>query len=111
MDVPRSVSVKSLLDGRTSIRVRCYRSCSVRASLRLGGPLPRQVGSSPSAVTPIGTGRARFSNARTARVTIRLTKSAVRRLRRVRRGSLALRVTVTGGDRRAQLNEVLALRR
>ena len=111
VDVPRSVSVKSLLDGRTSIRVRCYRSCSVRASLRLGGPLSRQVGSSPSAVTPIGTGRARFSNARTARVTIRLTKSAVRRLRRVRRGSLALRVTVTGGDRRAQLNEVLALRR
>jgi len=111
VDVPRSVSVKSLLDGRTSIRVRCYRSCSVRASLRLGGPLPRQVGSSPSAVMPIGTGRTRFSNARTARVTIRLTKSAVRRLRRVRRGSLALRVTVTGGDRRAQLNEVLVLRR
>jgi len=112
VDVPRGVRVKSLLDGRSNVRVRCYAACNIRTTLRLSGPTPR-LGAPPlaSAGIRIGSGSARFSKARTANVTIRLSKSAVTRLRRVRRGSLALRVTVTGGDRRAQLNEVLALRR
>jgi hypothetical protein len=59
----------------------------------------------------VGWGSRRFPQAGTRNVTIRLTARATSRLRTVRDGILALRVMVTAGTRRLQLDEVQRLRR
>ncbi|MEA2221001.1 MAG: hypothetical protein QOJ35_3627 [Solirubrobacteraceae bacterium] len=110
--VPRRVSIASLLDGRTSVRVQCTAACNLRATMRLDPLTARRVGLSRALTqVAIGSGSTWLESARTARVTIRLTPRAVSRLRRARSGSIALRVVATSGDRRAQLSAVLRLRR
>ncbi len=106
LDVPRRLRVGSLLDRKTSVRVRCYAACTIKATLRLTGPTTR-------ARTPfqIGSGSARFTKASTRRVTIRLTPAALRRVRKAGSGSLALRVVVSSKGRSQVLTKALALQR
>ncbi|MEJ7798698.1 MAG: serine protease [Solirubrobacteraceae bacterium] len=112
LGVPSRLSVRGLLDRRTSVRVRCYAACNLKATLRLDGRTARRLRlTRATASVQIGAGRARFAKARTARVTITITKRALRRLRSARSGSLALRVTATSGSRRTQLDDRLGLRR
>jgi secreted trypsin-like serine protease len=105
---PRRTRVRSLLDRRMSVRVQCFSPCSVKATLRLR-PRTRRAG----AVGPgtlLGSGRASTTRAATVRVTIKLTRSAVRRLRRVRRGQLALRATVRETNRQTPLDQRIRVR-
>jgi hypothetical protein len=112
VSVPRSVHVGSLLDRTTSVRVHCSTACDVTARLWISGPLARRIGLTRSArAVQVGSGSRRFSSAGSRNVTIRLTPRAASRLRTARDGSLALRVTVTGGGRRQRLDEVQRLRR
>lgn len=50
-------------------------------------------------------------SAGTLRVTLKLSKRTVTRLRRARRGTLSLRVVVTHGDTRRLLKKTIRLRR
>jgi len=110
--VPSRVRVSSLLDRRTSVRVFCSAACNLRATLRLDGPTARRLGLSRAiASVQIGAGSARLSSAGTRRVTIKITRRAVQKLRRARSGRVSLRVTATAGSRGVQLGDVLALRR
>jgi secreted trypsin-like serine protease len=106
LDVPRRLSVASLLDRKTGVRVRCYAACTLKATLRLTGPTARA-----STSFQVGSGSTRFTKARTALVTIRLTPAALRRVRKAGTGSLALRVVVSSKGRSQTLTKALALRR
>jgi Ca2+-binding RTX toxin-like protein len=64
------------------VQVTCPAACRIRASLRLRGKR-------------IGSASTRLRRAGTARITVKITKNARRRVSRLRRGTLALRVTVT----------------
>ena len=112
VSVPRTVRVKSLLDARQPIRVSCSAACTIKGTLRLSGPTARSVGLTKRTVSvQVGSAGARFDRARSALVTIRLTKKAVSGLRKARSGTLSLRMTVTRGSRRQTLNELIGLRR
>ena len=105
---PRRIRARSLLDRRISFRVRCFSACAVRATLRLTG---RTRGARGTTRTKLGSGRARTAQAATVRVTVKLTRSGLRRLRRVRRGSLELRAIVTEAGRSTPLDHRVALTR
>ncbi|MDP8908337.1 MAG: serine protease [Chloroflexota bacterium] len=105
---PRRIRIRSLRDRRISFRVRCFSACSVRATLRLTG---RTRGARGTTRTKLGSGQARTAQAATVRVTVKLTRSGLRRLRRVRRGSLELRATVTEAGRSTPLDHRVALTR
>ena len=112
VSVPTRVRVTSLLDGRLNIRVRCTAVCDLRATLRLRGPTARSLGlTRTSGSVRIGSGTRRLRSSRTARLTIRLPRATTRKLRRARRGSLALRVTATAPGRSLRLDRTIALRR
>jgi hypothetical protein len=89
----------------------CSTACDIKAVLRVDGPTARRAGlTRGSRRVRIGSGSAGFTQARAARVTITLTRSAVRALRKVRRGTLLLDVTVTAGARSTRLSQVQRLR-
>lgn len=105
---PRRARVRSLLGRRMSVRIQCFSPCSVKASLRLR---PRtQRADAVNSGTILGSGRVSTTRAATVRVTIKLTRRAVRRLRRVRRGNLALHATVTETNRQTPLDHRIRLR-
>jgi hypothetical protein len=104
---PRRARVRSLLDRRMSVRVKCFSPCSVTATLRLRSRTGRAGVVDPG--TLLGSGRVSTTRAATVRVMIKLTRRAVRRLRRVRRGNLALRATVTEGGRQTPLDQHIRL--
>ena len=88
------------------MRVRCYAACTLRATLRFTGPTTRR-----ATAFAVGSGGARFARAKTARVTIKLTSAALRKVRQAGSGSLALRVVVSSKGRSQTLTKALALRR
>ena len=105
---PRRVRIRSLLDRRISFRVRCFSACSVRATLKLIGRTRR---SRASTRAQVGSGHAGTAQAATVRVTVKLTRSGLRQLRRLRRGTLKLRANVTDASRSTRLDQRVALRR
>lgn len=105
--VPSRVRVRTLRQRGMSFGVACASRCSVQATLRF----VRRGDGGTAAGTPIGFGRARATGAGTVRVRIKLTRSAKRQLRRVRRGSFTLNATVTERERRTRLQRRIALRR
>jgi hypothetical protein len=100
--VPRRVRTRALLDRRISFRVRCYSPCSVQGRLRF-------VNSRHS--TQVGAGSARTEQPAALRLTIKLTRTGVRRLRRLRGGTLELRATVKEANRSTRLKKRVTLRR
>jgi secreted trypsin-like serine protease len=112
VDVPKTVRIAGLLDRRLGVHVQCYAACSLSATLRLDGPTARKIGLTRlSKSVQVATGRARFTKARTATLTLTLPSKSLAKVRKVRTGILALHVTATTGSRHSQLDKAISLRR
>ena len=106
----KRLRVRSLLDRRTSIGVACSAACRLGARLTLDGRTARALGLGRSvAAVLIGSGQRQAAANRSVRLTIRLTKKAVRALRRAVGGRLRVRVTATAGARSQRLERTLKL--
>ena len=96
------------------VRVRCRAACLVESTLRLDANTSRRLGFTrrKGQAKRIGVGEAERLSAGTLRVTIRLSRRTVKRLRRARRGTLTLRVSATDDDeRRERITRTIKLRR
>jgi len=112
VDVPKRVSIRSLLDRKTSVRVQCMSACELSATLRFTGSVVGSAGAAQSVRgAKVGSALTRWSSARTSTLTIKLTKAAVKKLRRARGGKLDLTVMAKAGSRQTRLNRTLTLRR
>jgi secreted trypsin-like serine protease len=107
---PRSMSIRGLLDGRLTIGVRCSAACLLKARFTLDWRTARRLGLTRSTSNVlIGTGQRRLRNPGSVKVTIRLTKRALRALRRTRSGATRVRVTATAGRRTQRLERAIKL--
>ncbi|MGH2841424.1 MAG: serine protease [Solirubrobacteraceae bacterium] len=113
VSVPKRIKVSSLLDRRMTIRVRCSEGCFAESTLALDARTARRLRlTRRNRAFRIASGDAERLVAGTLKVTIRLSRRTVKRLRRARRGTLTLRVTATDDDeRRARLRATIKLRR
>ena len=109
--LPRSVKISSLFDRRAKVRVACTAACKIVANLRLSAAAARTAGLGRGGSVTIGTGSARFTQAKTANVTIKLSKRTATRLRKVRSGKLTMSVVVTAGARRQEFGPQQSIRR
>jgi secreted trypsin-like serine protease len=108
---PRSMSVRSLLDGRVTIGVRCSAPCTLKARFTLDARTAKRVGLSWSGGSALlGTGERRLRKAGSVKLIIRLTKRARRALQRTRSGATRVRVNVASGQRRQRLERTIKLR-
>jgi Ca2+-binding RTX toxin-like protein len=106
---PRRLRLASLIRRGVTITVNCVAACKVDAGLFTTPALARRLGV-PARPGRIGRGRATRLAAGDARVTIRLTSRARRRIRRVRAlKTLTLRVAVTDASAKT-LRQTRALR-
>lgn len=97
--VARTVRPRALLKRGLPVRVDCPWTCRIRAALRRG-------------TSRLGSARARLARAGEARLRVKIDRRARRTVRRLRRGSLTLRVTVTdAAGRSTNLRRSIALRR
>lgn len=107
---PRRMYVRSLLDRRMTIRVHCSVACTMKARFTLDWRTARRLRLTRSGTNVlIGTGARRLRGAGSVKLTIRLTKRAVRALRRAHRGATRVRVTATAGQRRQRLDRTITL--
>jgi secreted trypsin-like serine protease len=112
VNVARKLRVAGLLDRRTSIHVHCYAACTTRVALLASATTARKLHltrSTSKTAVQIGSGSARFTKAKTAAVTVVLTRASLRKIRSARSGSLTFRVTLTTGSRHQQLTRTVAL--
>ena len=95
--VPRRLRLRSLLDRRFTVRVRCAGACSVSARLQLDAASARRTGLTRrrGVAATIGRGIDLRTRATAFNLTIGLTPVAVRALRRLPRATL--RVRIAGG--------------
>ncbi len=114
VSVASRIRVSSLLDRKLRIRVRCSTACFVSATLKLDARssrklrLTRRRGHS----SRVAIGDAERLRAGIVRVTLRLSRRTIKRLRNARSGTLTLRVTATDDDgRRVKLSARIQLRR
>jgi DNA-binding CsgD family transcriptional regulator len=104
------MSVSSLLDGRLTIGVRCSAACTLKARFTLDWRTARRLGLTRSTSNAlIGTGQRRLRQAGSVKLTIRLTKRAVRALRRTRSGATRVRITATAPHRTQRLERAIKL--
>jgi hypothetical protein len=109
---PHSLRVKSLADGRMSIRVRCSVTCRLSARLTLDARTAKRVGLTRSnAAARVGTGTMRAAAGKDVRLVVTLTRKAVRGLRGAAGGAAKLRVSARAGTRVQQLERTFTLRR
>jgi hypothetical protein len=107
---PRSVTVRSLRDGRMSIRVSCSVACTLDARLTLDGRSAKRLGLSRFIGSSlIGTGKRRLTKAGSVTLVIRLKPRAVKALRRARDGAMRVRVTARSGSRSLRLERTITL--
>jgi hypothetical protein len=107
---PRRMAVKSLLDGRMSIRVACSVACALSGRLTLDGRTARRVGLTKFiGSTLIGTGTRRLARAGSVTLVIRLKPRAARALRRARDGAVRVRITAKSGKRTLRLERTITL--
>ncbi|MEA2150620.1 MAG: tryptase [Solirubrobacteraceae bacterium] len=108
---PRSVTVRSLLDGRMSLGVRCSAVCTLSARLTLDGRTAKRLGLTRfigSAL--IGTAPSRrLRKAGSVTLVIRLKPRAVRALRRASEGAMRVRVSARAGQRTQRLERTIKL--
>jgi secreted trypsin-like serine protease len=108
---PRKIRVASLSDGRMSIRVECTAACALTARLTLDGRTAKRIGLTRSAGRVlVGSGARKLSKAGSVKLAVRLTRKAVRALRRGAGGAMKLRVTARAGTRVQQLERTITLR-
>jgi hypothetical protein len=109
---PHSLRVRSLADGRMSVRVHCSAACRLSARLTLDARTAKRVGLTRSNVHAlVGTGSGSIAAGRDATLVITLPRRAVRALRHAAGGAMKLRVTARAGARVQQLERTLKLRR
>jgi hypothetical protein len=109
---PRRIRARSLQSGRMTIGVHCSVACTLKARFTLDGRTAKRLKISKFATsTLIGTGEARLRKAGDVKLTIRLTRRAVRALRRTRSGATRVRVTARAGDRVQRLERAVTLTR
>jgi secreted trypsin-like serine protease len=108
---PKSVRVRSLLDGRMTIAIRCSVACTLKARYTLDGRTARRLGLTRfGAAVLIGTGKTTIRPAGASiKLTIRLSRKAVRALRRAQSGATRVRVTATSGSRTQKLERTITL--
>ena len=110
---PSRISRASLLDRRMTIKVRCSLPCGLEATLRLSPAAARTARLGTGGSVVIGAGSAVLARPGTAKLTIRLSRRTVRRLRRVRSASVRLKVVASDltSSRRQELGQVIQIRR
>lgn len=107
---PRRMRVRSLLDGRMSIGVRCSVACTLRARLTLDGRTAHRIGLSKFiGSTLIGSANKRLRKAGKVTLVIRLKPHAVRALRRAKDGATRVRIDASAGPRKLRLERTITL--
>jgi hypothetical protein len=107
---PRRMRARSLQDGVLTIGVHCSAPCTLKARFTLDGRTAKRIKISKTATSAlIGTGEARLRKAGDIKLTIRLTRKAVRALRGLRSGATRVRVTARAGDRLQRLERTITL--
>lgn len=111
--VDRHQSVRTLVRSGLRVRVSCGEPCRVGLRLVLDSRTARRLKLTRGRRSvALGARAVRLGSARTGRATVRLTRRAPRRLRRVRRIKLALGASAVDGARhRAKRSVVVRLRR
>lgn len=96
--VPARVRLRSLLDRRMPIRIRCAAGCAVTARLRLDPWTSRaaRLTARRGVRASVGSGRDLRAAAGTFKLTIRITPRGLKALRRLRRATLTLDVSARG---------------
>jgi secreted trypsin-like serine protease len=109
---PRIIHVRSLLDGRMTIGVRCSAACSLTARFTLDGRTAGRLGLTRFGGNVLmGTGSTRLRTAGSVKLSIRLTKRSVRALRRASSGATRVRVTARAPKRQLRLERSIRLHR
>jgi len=114
VSIPKRIKVSSLLDRKMVIRVRCRGGCYAASTLTLDAKTSRKVRLTRrrGKTKRIASGDNERLTAGTVRVTLRLSRSTIKRLRRARSGTLTLRVKVTDDDEHLKFFKVrIKLRR
>jgi hypothetical protein len=108
---PRSVAVRSLLDGRMSLGVRCSAPCTLSARLTLDGRTARRLGLTRFIGSVLlGTAPSRrLGKAGSVTLVIGLKPRAVRALRRASEGAMRVRVSARAGRRTQRLERTIKL--
>jgi len=110
VSVPARLRLRGLLDRRFAVRVRCATSCAVAAALRLDATSARRAGLTKRTgiAVRVGGARAQRGTAKAFKIVIKLSPTAVKALRRLRRGTLVLRVNARGATRNRTAERTIA---
>ena len=92
LSAPTRIRVRSLLDGRFSVRVRCFASCRLTSVMNLDPRTARRLGLTRRVgrAVRVGSGSARYTGPGRYRLTLRIPRNARVRLRPARSGRLTL---------------------
>jgi hypothetical protein len=109
---PTRITVRSLLDGRMTVLVRCSAACRLASDLVLDSATAVKLGLSraPGRSVYVAKGSARHSSGGRFRLVLRVERAARGGLRPARSGKLTLRVKATGGGRSETYNRTFRLR-
>jgi hypothetical protein len=109
---PARLRLRGLLDRRFAVRVRCAEACSVSARLLLDAASARRASLTRAwGRARVGGGSQRRTTARSFNVTITLTRRTLKAMKRLRRGTLRLRIGARGATRNATIERTIAYRR
>jgi secreted trypsin-like serine protease len=106
--VPARLRLRNLVGRRIAIRVRCEGACAVSGRLSLDTVSTRRAGLAKRGRASVGDGHDLRTSATTFTLTIKLTPRALTALRRLRRGTLVLRVNARGGTRSQTFSRSIA---
>ena len=93
--VGRSFRMATVRSRGLSFRAECNTVCSVRAELLVPRAVARRLGLGSARQVTIGSGRGSLAAAGAKNVTVKLTRKAAGKLRRVRRLDATLRIVVS----------------
>lgn len=110
---PAHLRLRSLLDRRFAVRIRCTAACRVAGRLLLDATSARRARLTRRAgvAVRVGSGSRRGTAAAGFHVTINLTRRALTAMKRLRRGTLRLRVSARGTTQSATIERSIAYRR
>jgi hypothetical protein len=112
LKAPSSVRWSVLARKGLLIEIECLSRCSIDAALFASASTADRFKLAPRRAVRVARGRKSLSAAGSTKVRVKLTRKANRRLRRARRLSLTLRVSVTGvGGTKASRSKKVRVRR
>jgi secreted trypsin-like serine protease len=113
VSIPTRIKVSSLLDRRMTVRLECSEACTVDSTLSLDAKTSRKLHLTRRLRSVrIATGDGERLAAGPLRVTLRLSTSTVKRLRKARSGTITLGATAADDhDNRQRLSAKIRLRR